>query len=136
MFKLWVTEWPQSGLLSSWLVLLEASDEVVSIVSPLNFSENSPKYLSGRLVSLFQPAISVGIVVAMLVNAGIVQLSPNITDSSMAVIQSPFRTDSWHGRFMMGAIPALLFLVLCFAIPHSPRWLVGKGQIHKAQQVL
>lgn len=108
----------------------------VSIVSPLNFSENSPKYLSGRLVSLFQPAISVGIVVAMLVNAGIVRLSPNITDSSMAVIQSPFRTDSWHGRFMMGTIPALLFLVLCFAIPHSPRWLVGKGQMHKAQQVL
>lgn len=108
----------------------------VSIVSPLYISEISPKHLRGRLVSLFQLTICIGIVVAMLVNAGIVQLSPNITDSSMAVIQSLFGTESWRGMFMMEAIPAFLFLVLCFSIPRSPRWLVGKGQMHEAQQVL
>lgn len=95
-----------------------------SILSPLYIAELSPTKLRGRLVALYQLAITVGILTAYLSNAGLV----NWLGQDYAY--------SWRWMFGTEAAPALIFLVLLFFIPESPRWLLSKNKLQRAKVIL
>lgn len=91
-----------------------------SVLSPLYIAEIAPAAFRGRLAITFQLAIVIGILVAffsdyLLLNTG---------------------NNNWRWMFISGALPALVFFVLLFRVSQSPRWLVMKGYIHQARQVL
>ena len=91
-----------------------------SVLSPLYIAEIAPAAYRGRLAITFQLAIVTGILVAffsdyLLLNTG---------------------SNNWRWMFISGALPALVFFVLLFFVSQSPRWLVMKGYIHQAREVL
>jgi len=92
-----------------------------SVVAPMYISEISPAGKRGRLTALFQFNIVLGILIAYLSNFLI-------------------GTESAHSwRWMLGveAFPSLLFLILVFFIPESPRWLIAvKNRMEEARQIL
>ncbi|MBR1637029.1 MAG: sugar porter family MFS transporter [Bacteroidales bacterium] len=102
---------------------------IVSIVSPVYISEVAPPERRGTLVSLYQLAITVGFLLAYLVNYLILK------DAS---IDSPgmFNAEYWRGMLGCETLPDLLFLTVIFFIPESPRWLVVKGRTAQAQAIL
>ena len=95
-----------------------------SVAAPMYIAEIAPPESRGRLVALAQLNIVVGILVAYLSNS-LVEFAVGGPDSA-----------AW--RVMLGApvVPALLFYVLTFGMPESPRWLVGRGRRDEALDVL
>lgn len=89
-----------------------------SVVGPMYISEIAPSSSRGRLAGMFQLNIVAGILVAYLTNYLLAGLD-----------------HSW--RYMLGimAVPALIFYLLLWFIPESPRWLVGKGRIDEARKI-
>ncbi|APY11527.1 MFS transporter [Seonamhaeicola sp. S2-3] len=110
---------------------------LASILSPLYISEIAPAKIRGSLVSLYQFAITLGILVAYFTNAWFLDISESngLADASEGV-QKVFVSEVW--RIMLGSetIPAFLFLVLLFFIPKSPRWFLSKGKVDKAESIL
>lgn len=107
---------------------------IVSIVCPLYISEVSPASHRGRMVSLYQLAVTVGFLGAYLMNYFLLDLSVDFS-SHNALLQKIFGTEVW--RSMLGAetLPALMFFLIIFLIPESPRWLLVKGQESKAVSI-
>jgi MFS transporter, SP family, arabinose:H+ symporter len=106
-----------------------------SIVSPLYISEVAPPAWRGRMVALFQLTITVGIVAAMLVNAGLLDHAL-AARSDGGTFDWLFVDEVWRGMFACQAIPAVLFLASCALVPESPRWLVLAGRSDAARAVL
>ncbi len=96
---------------------------VASIISPLYISEISVARYRGRLVTLYQLAITVGIVCSYFVNSLVLKYSLTATFSSYWA-NTVFVTESWRAMLGMETIPALLFFIILFFIPESPRWQV------------
>lgn len=107
----------------------------VSIVSPIYISEVSPAEKRGMMVSLYQLAVTVGFLLAYLVNFGIVSGAENGTFSSGSM-KWMFSDEMWRGMLGSETAPALLFLAIIFFIPESPRWLIVKGRIPQASSIL
>lgn len=87
---------------------------IVSIVSPVYISEVSPAEVRGTMVSLYQLFITIGFLLAYLAN--------------FLILRATDMPDYWRPMLGAEAIPDLLFLVLIFFIPESPRWLAVRGQ--------
>jgi len=100
---------------------------VVSIVSPIYISEVSPAEKRGALVSLYQLAITIGFLLAYLVNY-LVLRGADLESADPALGTRMFNNEYWRGMLGMETIPDLLFLILIFFIPESPRWLEVRGQ--------
>ena len=110
---------------------------LASMASPLYISEVSPAHLRGRLVSLFQLTICIGILVAMFVNARLQAFSEKIAaDAGEGLWDLIFVSEAWRGMFIAETLPAAAFLLLCLTVPKSPRWLAGKGRMDEAMSVL
>lgn len=99
---------------------------IASILSPMYISEMAPAAIRGRLVSIFQLGIVTGILVIYFVNAYIA----GIYDESWNV------SYGWRWMFGSGVIPSLIFILLLFAVPESPRWLAEKKKYAEALSVL
>ncbi len=100
---------------------------VVSVVSPVYISEVAPAEKRGTLVSLYQLAITVGFLLAYLVNYLVLKgADTTATDPSLG--SRMFNDEYWRGMLGYEIIPDLLFLVLIFFIPESTRWLAVRGQ--------
>ncbi len=97
-----------------------------SMLSPLYISEIAPSRNRGRLVSLYQLAIVIGINLIYFVNLVIASLG----DEAWNV------ETGWRFMLGSGAIPAVLFLILLFMVPESPRWLVKNGKHDDALDTL
>lgn len=110
---------------------------VVSIISPLYISEVSvPKY-RGQLVSLYQLAVTVGFLGAYLVNYWLLQYSlDGAAKLCHPVLLKVFHTEAWRGMLGMESAPALIFFLIIFFIPESPRWLILKKKELNAQHIL
>lgn len=109
---------------------------VISIISPMYISEVSiPKY-RGSLVSLYQLAITIGFLGAYLVNYFLLNLSVSGINPAGELTKKIFVTDVWRAMFGAEAIPALMFLLIIFLIPESPRWLVVNNKEPKAEKIL
>ncbi|MBO7120352.1 MAG: sugar porter family MFS transporter [Bacteroidaceae bacterium] len=90
-----------------------------SVAGPLYIAEVSPSNWRGRFVAFFQFNIVLGIVLAYFSN----------------YLIDGFDND-WRWMLGVESIPALLFAILLFTIPESPRWLMGQGREQEARRVL
>lgn len=108
---------------------------VVSIVSPMYISEVAVARWRGTLVSLYQLAITIGFLAAYLVNFQILR------SAESAVYDTPWLhwilvDEMWRGMLGSNALPALLFFIVIFFIPESPRWLILRNRTERAHTVL
>ena len=109
---------------------------VVSIVSPLYISEVAVAQYRGRLVSLYQLAVTVGFLGAYLVNYQLLAWAESGTQLSVDWLNKIFITEVWRGMLGMETLPAILFFIIIFFIPESPRWLIVRGKELKAVSIL
>lgn len=109
---------------------------IVSVVSPLYISEIAEACWRGRLVSLYQLAVTIGFLGAYLVNYGLLGWSSGRNAVGNGWWDLVFVREVWRGMLGMETFPALLFLVIIFFIPESPRWLILKGRDSRAMVVL
>jgi len=94
---------------------------ISSVIAPVYISEVSPAERRGRLVGLFQFNVVLGILISYLSNYLIGQGGDA----------------SWRWMLAVQAFPSLLFLVLIYFIPESPRWLIlKKGDTARALEIL
>ena len=87
---------------------------IVSVVSPVYISEISPAPVRGTMVSLYQLFITIGFLLAYLAN--------------FLILKGTSMAEYWRPMLGAEAIPDILFLILIFFIPESPRWLQVRGQ--------
>ena len=109
---------------------------VVSIVSPLYISELAVAQYRGRLVSLYQLAVTVGFLGAYLVNYQLLAWAESGTQLSVDWLNKIFITEVWRGMLGMETLPAILFFIIIFFIPEGPRWLIVRGKELKAVNIL
>lgn len=117
-----------TGLAADWYSLLAfrflggLAIGAASVVTPVYIAEVAPTHVRGRLVALNQLNIVFGILLAFLSNYAIARLaSPDV---------------AWRWMFGIVAAPSLLFLVVTFLLPDSPRWLVVQGRDEEARRVM
>jgi sugar porter (SP) family MFS transporter len=95
---------------------------ISTVTAPLYISEIAPPAYRGRLAGMFQFNIVFGIVLAFVSNAIIARLAGE---------------DAWRWMLGIAAVPSVVYTIMCFGIPESPRWLIGcKGDRKKAMGVL
>lgn len=109
---------------------------VVSIISPLYISEVSIPRFRGALVSLYQLAITVGFLGAYLVNYQLLGLADTHTTLGGELGTKILITEVWRAMLGAESLPALMFFLIIFLIPESPRWLVVKNREQKAKNTL
>jgi SP family arabinose:H+ symporter-like MFS transporter len=107
---------------------------VASMVSPLYISEFSPSRYRGMMVSLYQLALTVGIVLAYFSNAFLVSHAGDTFSGTG--FQKIFSTEVWRAMLGLGALPACVFLISLSMVPESPRWLLLRGEEKKATVIL
>ncbi len=108
---------------------------IVSIVSPIYISEIAPAQKRGTLVSLYQLAITIGFLLAYLIN-WLVLKDADVNSTSSSLWTRMFNSEYWRGMLGYETIPDLLFLLVIFFIPESPRWLITKRKDEKAANIL
>ena len=103
------------------------------ILAPMYIAELAPPAQRGRLVSINQLNIVIGISVAFFSNYLILAWS-----QSDSAIVAYLKIDIWQWRWMLGleALPALFYLVGLRFVPESPRWLIMKNRPDEALSVL
>ena len=110
---------------------------IASIVSPLYISEVAPPQYRGRLVSLFQVTITVGIVAAMVLNAMLQHHAVAAAQAAATgLAHELFVGQAWRGMFLLQFVPAAIFFLAAFVVPESPRWLVLRSRPERAREVL
>jgi sugar porter (SP) family MFS transporter len=106
----------------TWLVIgrviVGVAIGVASFTAPLYISEVSPPNVRGKLVSLNQLMITIGIVVSYLADYGLADIR------------------GWRWMFGLAAIPAIILAVGLLFVPESPRWLMSRSQDGRARAVL
>lgn len=90
------------------------------LIAPVYIAEIAPAKLRGGLVSLNQLMIVLGISASFFSNYFLVNVGDN----------------NWRWMLGMDAVPAVLYFLFLFAVPESPRWLLGKGQEQRAREIL
>lgn len=130
------TGWANSyAAFVGWRITGGAAIGLASNLSPMYIAEAAPAAVRGRLVSLNQLTIVIGILLAQLVNWLIAEPVPRGATAA-EILRSWNGQFGWRWMFAATAAPALLFLAgMCF-VPESPRWLVKNGQRGAARGVL
>jgi SP family xylose:H+ symportor-like MFS transporter len=118
-----------------WRILGGTAIGLSSNVSPLYIAEISPAAIRGRLVSLNQFAIVVGILLAQIVNWRIAQpVATSLTPD--AVFHSWNVQYGWRWMFSAVVVPSIVFTVASLFLPESPRWLLARNRQSEAHTVL
>jgi sugar porter (SP) family MFS transporter len=91
-----------------------------TVVAPVYISEIAPPKHRGRLTGMFQFNIVFGIIVALASNRLLFGLG----------------ADAWRWMFGVAAVPSLIYTVMCFGLPESPRWLFSRGNRDAGMAVL
>lgn len=104
---------------------------IASNISPIYIAEVSPANVRGKFVSLNQLTIVLGILMAQLINW---MIGSSYTADDGIITQDGVDW-AWRWMFWATAVPALLFFILSFVIPESPRWLSAKGKQTEAQAI-
>ena len=117
-----------------WRIAGGAGIGIVSIVCPLYISEISPALHRGRLVSLYQLAVTTGFLAAYLMNYYLLDISVGYVASN-PLLQKVFGTEIWRGMLGFESLPAILFLIVIFFIPESPRWLIVRSKEDAAERI-
>ncbi|MDI7775094.1 sugar porter family MFS transporter [Asticcacaulis sp. EMRT-3] len=119
----------------AWRILGGVAIGIASNVSPTYIAEVAPARWRGRLVTLNQLTIVIGILAAQIVNLLIAGHIANglSADAIRASWQGQF---GWRWMFTAVAVPSLVFFVCAFLVPESPRWLIKSGARDKALHIL
>lgn len=107
-------------------------------LSPMYIAEMSPPEMRGKLVSVNQLMIMIGILAAQVANWQISLIDTEMPpEASAAVIRESWNGQAgWRWMFGLEAFPAVIFFVLMLVMPESVRWLVKNGQDEKAKKTL
>ena len=109
---------PNVWTLVVFRIVLGLGVGTASALVPSYISESAPTDVRGSLSSLFQLAITLGILVAYLVNAAFAPAS------------------NWRWPLALALVPAVVLFVGMYFMPETPRWLVSKGREEEARRVL
>ena len=108
---------------------------LASNLSPMYIAEVAPARTRGRLVSINQLTIVIGILAAQLVNWLLVIDLPKGATTEF-ILNSWYGQQGWRWMFGLTAVPALLFFAGMFLVPESPRWLAKNGKPERARALL
>jgi len=103
---------------------------VASVIAPAYIAETSPARIRGRLGSLQQLAIVSGIFVSLAIDYLLAHLAGGAGKPLW------FGLEAWRWMFLMMAVPAVIYGLLTFTIPESPRYLIARHRIPEARKVL
>lgn len=116
--------------LAMWRVVGGFGIGMASVIGPAYIAEVSPPAYRGRLASFQQAAIVIGIAVSQLVNWAILNLADGDQRGEIGGLEA------WQWMLGVMVVPAVLYGLLSFVIPESPRFLVSVGRTEKAKEVL
>ncbi|MFJ9341637.1 sugar porter family MFS transporter [Streptomyces sp. NPDC101733] len=116
--------------LAFWRVVGGFGIGMASVIGPAYIAEVSPPAYRGRLASFQQAAIVIGIAISQLVNWGILNLADGDQRGEIGGLEA------WQWMLGVMVIPAVLYGLLSFVIPESPRFLISVGRMDKAKTVL
>lgn len=108
---------------------------MLSIVCIIYLSEISIAAYRGRMVSFYQLAVTVGFFSAYLMNYSLIK-GTTFASTSNQLIHKVFQVEIWRAMLWTESIPALIFLLLIFFIPESPRWLILHSRERDAEKTL
>jgi MFS transporter, SP family, arabinose:H+ symporter len=118
-----------------WRIMGGVAIGMASSLSPMYIAEVAPSQFRGKLVSLNQLTIVIGILLAQVVNWLIAR--PVAADATASeILQSWNGQIGWRWMFGATAIPSMLFFLAMFGVPESPRWLAKEGLRERARRVL
>jgi SP family arabinose:H+ symporter-like MFS transporter len=109
-----------------WRIIGGIGIGAASIIAPMYIAEIAPTRLRGRLVTLYQVGIVLGILAAVFMNMQIQRMGDEAWNTAIG----------WRWMFLMGLFPAVLFGAIILPAPESPRWLMKVGRISEAVAVL
>ncbi|MBA2809254.1 sugar porter family MFS transporter [Streptomyces sp. KM273126] len=116
--------------LALWRVVGGFAIGMASVIGPAYIAEVAPAAYRGRLGSFQQAAIVVGIAVSQLVNWGILNAAGGDQRGKLLGLEA------WQVMLGVMVVPAVLYGLLSFAIPESPRFLISAGKEARAREVL
>ncbi|MCB5164623.1 sugar porter family MFS transporter [Streptomyces bambusae] len=116
--------------LAMWRVIGGFAIGMASVIGPAYIAEVSPPAYRGRLASFQQAAIVIGIAVSQIVNWGVLKLADGDQRGRIGGLEA------WQWMLGVMVVPALLYGLLSFVIPESPRFLISAGRTEQAKQVL
>ncbi|MFI2619815.1 sugar porter family MFS transporter [Streptomyces sp. NPDC018584] len=116
--------------LTMWRLIGGIGIGMASVIGPAYIAEVAPPAYRGRLASFQQAAIVIGIAVSQLVNWGILNMADGDQRGKLAGLEA------WQWMLGVMVVPALLYGLLSFIIPESPRFLVSAGRHAEAKKVL
>jgi sugar porter (SP) family MFS transporter len=120
-----------------WRIAGGAAIGLASNLSPMYIAEVAPAQSRGRLVSLNQLTIVIGILLAQFVNWRIGSLHPLPDQPTPDQIAASWSGQmGWRWMFGVTAVPSVLFLMGMFFVPESPRWLAKNGKPEQARAIL
>lgn len=128
--------WSNSATTLVWFRLVGGIGVgVASVISPMYIAEFAPAHSRGKMISLYQLAITVGILLAYFSNAYLVSLAA-IGFNDNLLLSWLVHKEVWRSMFLVMAIPSLLFMSVLLLVPESPRWLLLKDKTDKALTIL
>ncbi|MEV8069336.1 sugar porter family MFS transporter [Streptomyces sp. NPDC085995] len=116
--------------LAMWRVIGGFAIGMASVIGPAYIAEVSPPAYRGRLGSFQQAAIVVGIAISQLVNWGLLNAASGDQRGKLMGLEA------WQVMLGVMVVPAVLYGLLSFAIPESPRFLISVGRRERAREIL
>jgi SP family sugar:H+ symporter-like MFS transporter len=116
--------------LSIWRFMAGVGIGIASVIAPAYIAEIAPAAIRGTLGSMQQLAITVGIFAALLSDQLLAEAAGGAANELW------LGWEAWRWMFLVGVIPALVYGVLAWRMPESPRYLIAQGKVDEARAVL
>ncbi len=116
--------------LAIWRIIGGFAIGMASVIGPAYIAEVSPPAYRGRLGSFQQAAIVIGIAISQLVNYAVLQIADGDQRGKILGLEA------WQWMLGVMVVPAVLYGLLSFAIPESPRFLISVGKKAEARKIL
>jgi MFS transporter, SP family, sugar:H+ symporter len=116
--------------LAAWRVVGGIAIGLASVIAPAYIAEVAPPQYRGRLGSLQQMAIVLGIFISQLANYALAQGAGGHSENKLGPLEA------WQWMLMAEALPAVLYGGLALIVPESPRYLIANGYEDRAREVL
>jgi SP family sugar:H+ symporter-like MFS transporter len=112
-----------------WRIVGGIGIGIASVVAPAYIAEIAPRQIRGSLGSLQQLAITLGIFAALLSDAVLANTAGGASE------QLWWGLEAWRWMFLVGVVPSIVYGVLAFTMPESPRYLLAKGRTDEARAI-
>jgi sugar porter (SP) family MFS transporter len=119
----------------AWRILGGVAIGLASNLSPMYIAEVAPAQIRGKLVSINQLTIVMGILLAQCINWFLGRNLPQGATDEI-IRNSWFGQQAWRWMFGLTAVPSVLFFIGMLFVPESPRWLAKNGKPDDARGIL